>query len=399
MTIELQDISQDLAQRILLELPLAVAIVDLTGKVIVCNPRAYRIYSPHVGVPVLTVIEEWQPRSGTLTKALQSVAGSSSWIPVALRRGNERIELKGRGLMLDGYAEPRVLLMETHVAPLRFAEHSEQVRRLNTQLSIQDKTEGKLRAALRTAEELRRELVHRVKNNLAIVSVLLRTKARAAEHPEAAEALMAAAARVNSIAIVHDILDARNETEVVTTKALLTALLDHLRDAICPPHIILECEVYDTELHTETAIPLCLLVNELVTNAIKHAFNGRNGGEVRVVFKETKDSYQLVVADNGSGISEKPARIGTGSRIIEALAQQLRSEITVSRSGGTTWSISLHPSIKGVALTPFHQPSDGQRIGYERTVEMDSAQGETTTQGSSTSFVNPDSPSLASKRS
>ncbi|PSK80660.1 two-component sensor histidine kinase [Limimaricola soesokkakensis] len=335
-----------LAERVLSELPVAVVVADLNGKVVDCNARAHRLLGLREGIPRLVGLDDWQPRRGTLAQALRSVATSSSWVPLALRREGQEIELKGRGFLLGGHAEPRVLLLESHSAPHQFAEHSEQVRRLNAQLVIQRQTEDKLRAALRTAEDLRRELVHRVKNNLAIVSALLRTKARAAEHPAATEALTAAATRIRSIAIVHDILDARNESEVLTSKALFTALLDHLRISICPPHIVLESEIFDTELHTETALPLCLLVNELVTNAIKHAFSNRDAGRVRITFAEAEDGYHLGVADNGCGINETPARRGGGSRIVEALAQQLKGELEISRGGGTAWSITLHPSIR-----------------------------------------------------
>lgn len=361
----------EVAQRVLLELPVAVVVVDLHGKVVDCNTRAHTVLGRREGIPRLARLDDWQPRRGTLAKALRSVASSSSWTPLALWRDEQRIELKGRGLLLDGHAEPQVLLMESHSTPHRFAEHSEQVRRLNAQLVIQRQTEDRLRAALRAAEDLRRELVHRVKNNLTIVSALLRTKARAAEHPAATEALTAAAARIRSIAIVHDILDARNESEVLTSKALFTALLDHLRISICPPHILLENEIFDAELHTETALPLCLLVNELVTNAIKHAFTDRTAGIVRITFAEAVDGYHLVVADNGSGIDETPARRGGGSRIVEALAQQLRGEIEISREGGTTWSITLHPSIRRDASassqpTPKHLPeNDSQVLGKQ----------------------------------
>ncbi|SOE19030.1 two-component sensor histidine kinase [Hoeflea halophila] len=243
---------------------------------------------------------------------------------------------------MDGYAAPHVLLMETHTSAQRFAEHTAQLQQLNAQLFIQQRTENRLLIALQTADVLRREIIHRVKNNLSIVSALLRAKARSAEHPAATEALLAAAARINSMAIVHDILDATSETEIVKTKALFSALLDHLRDAICPPHITLECEAIETELETEAAMPLCLLLNELVTNAIKHAFKGQETGVVRVTFAETLDGFQLMVADNGSGIDEEATRKGAGSRIIEALVQQLQGEVAqVSRVGGTSWSLTL----------------------------------------------------------
>ena len=337
------DIAPKVAQRILTDLPVAVIVADLNGRIVDCNPRASRIYSQPGSRSLLTELEGWQPRNGTLTAALCHIACSSNWVPIALSREGEHIEMRGRGILLEGYAEPQALLMETHATPQRFAKHSEQVRRLNAQLLIQRETEDRLRLALRTADELRRELVHRVKNNLAIVSALLRTKARAAEHPAATEALSAAAARIRSIAIVHDMLDARNGAEILTSKALFNALLEHLQDSLCPPHVTLDGEISDFELSSEIALPLCLLVNELVTNAIKHAFTNRSTGRIRVVFALVNERFQLAVTDNGSGIDGNNQNCGSGSRIVEALVQQLKGEIKLEQNGGTTWTVTLPP--------------------------------------------------------
>lgn len=337
------DIAPKVAQRILTDLPVAIIVANLNGRIVDCNPRANRIYSLPGNRSLLSELEGWQPRNGTLTAALCHIASSSNWVPIALSRDDEHIEMRGRGILLDGYAEPQVLLMETHATPQRFAKHSEQVRQLNAQLVIQRQTEDRLRAALRTADELRRELVHRVKNNLAIVSALLRTKARAAEHPAATEALTAAAARIRAIAIVHDMLDARKGAEILTSKSLFNALLEHLRDSLCPPHVTLDGEISDSELSSETALPLCLLVNELVTNAIKHAFSDRSSGRIRVMFALVDERFQLEVTDNGSGIDGNTQDRGSGSRIVEALVHQLKGKIELGQEGGTTWTVTLPP--------------------------------------------------------
>jgi two-component sensor histidine kinase len=100
------------------------------------------------------------------------------------------------------------------------------------------------------------------------------------------------------------------------------------------------------------------LVNELVTNAIKHAFKDRKSGEVSVTFAEVENGFRLTVADNGSGFEVEAARKGSGSRIVEALAQQLKGELEVSPTNGTTWSILLHPSIRRDASAPL-KPSSG----------------------------------------
>lgn len=343
----IHDFSQlgpDVSGHILSELPVSVLIADVTGNVLFANGRARAVLGPQKEASRLSSLADWHPRNGSLSTTLRLIAGSSNWLPVGLWRDDDHVLLKGRGFLMDSHSEPHVLLTESLSAPRRFTEHSEQVRRLNAQLLVQRQTEDRLRTALRTTEALRRELVHRVKNSLAIVSALLRNKAREAEHPSVNEAMASAAARIQSIAIVHDVLDSLSETEFLSSQALFHALLAHLRASICPPNVSLESDVFETQLHADTALPLSLLVNELVTNAIKHAFVGKESGTVTVTFAPADEGFVLTVADNGSGLDETSARKGNGSRIIDALARQIGGQVAVCGKAGTTWTITNCPN-------------------------------------------------------
>ena len=95
-------------------------------------------------------------------------------------------------------------------------------------------------------------------------------------------------------------------------------------------------------LHVSEATPMALLVNELVTNSLKHAFRGRAGGRVDIAFKRNGvDKIEVHVADDGAGYQD--AQTGHGSRIVEALTQQLHGELSVKSDQGTSWQLIFKP--------------------------------------------------------
>ncbi|MDA8427257.1 MAG: PAS domain S-box protein [Treponema sp.] len=210
--------------------------------------------------------------------------------------------------------------------------------------SEQVASEAKLRAALEQRELLLREMNHRVKNNLQIVSSLLRLQAGETREPEAAIALQDSQARVASMALVHEMLYADRDLEAVDMSHYLPRLLRDIA-ALRDPSGTVRCE---TEVEAVTcsidrAIPLGLIVTELVTNAYKHAFSGTNGGHLRVSYTRSADGTRLVVADDGAGISgaSGPGGAHLGMVMVEALVTQIGAVIARRTGPGTTWIVEL----------------------------------------------------------
>jgi two-component sensor histidine kinase len=192
------------------------------------------------------------------------------------------------------------------------------------------------------------EFDHRVKNNFTLVASLLEMQRRRAGDGPTAEALGAALARVESIARAHRHLYRGGSTPGTVDMTtylgeLSTALADSLflRGAIT-----LDCRAEHAALPRDRAVSIGLVINELVTNAAKHAFAGRDEGHISVVFGQVGNGWQLVVADNGAGISDtpKPERRegGLGQRLVDAFARQARGTVTTeSGPGGTTVTVVL----------------------------------------------------------
>jgi PAS domain S-box-containing protein len=212
---------------------------------------------------------------------------------------------------------------------------------------IQDITSQKQReeefeeqAAFR--ELLVREADHRIKNSLQLVTSLLTVQLRGIETPGAADALREAINRVNSIAASHLALQDSKDLKEVDVAITLKDLCAHF--ARLHPAVSIVCEPSGSLiLDADRAIPLGLVVSEVLTNALRHAFPGRDAGTVAI--EAWAESSQLIVRvkDNGVGIQKETGRSGLGSKIIRSLATQLAATIEIDGApdAGTTVNLRL----------------------------------------------------------
>jgi two-component system, sensor histidine kinase PdtaS len=181
-------------------------------------------------------------------------------------------------------------------------------------------------AAERAKDLLLRELGHRTKNNLAMAMSMLSMQASLKSNVETRRALEKAVARLHAIASAHEHFQPFGHRGRVEMRAYLGQLCGHLGDAlrdVRPIAVKVEaCELY---LPSEQAVALGLIVNELVTNSLKHAFPADRAGTVRVVLSAQPD-LTLLVCDDGVGCMAPVA--GVGTRLVQLLAQQLGARIS-----------------------------------------------------------------------
>lgn len=181
-------------------------------------------------------------------------------------------------------------------------------------------------AAERTKELLLQEIGHRTKNNLAMVTSVLSLQARSKSDPEVRGALEKAIARVEAIARAHDYFHPADAIGRIEMRTYLATLCSHLGDSLREVRpIAVKTEIDDVHLPPEQAVPIGLIVNELVTNALKHAFPEDRAGTVEVRLSGTSP-MTLTVSDNGVGcVIERAERLG--SRLTRLLAAQLGATI------------------------------------------------------------------------
>ncbi len=214
-------------------------------------------------------------------------------------------------------------------------------------ISAPKHVERTLRSFLREKELLLRELHHRVKNNLQVVSSLLDLQSSAIADPSAREIFKQSQNRIGSMALIHEQLYQTSNLAQVDVRPYIEKLTYHL-EASYPDRITLHLEIDDSSLEIDHAVTCGLIVNELVTNALKHAFPAEHHGAayVRISFNRTGDGYRLIVADNGRGVSgdvTASPRRGLGLSLVGMLVQQLRGTMDIRTDRGTEFRIEFAP--------------------------------------------------------
>lgn len=196
------------------------------------------------------------------------------------------------------------------------------------------------------------ELNHRVKNNLAVVSGLLTLQARNAPQTEVREQLLKAVDRIQSIADVHASLYRQGSTEAVDFGVYLKTLCERIAGALLEDgRVRLEVDAQSAMVALEHAVPLGVVVNELVTNAAKHAYPPPLKGDITVSFRSSGGGLRLVVADHGRGMRDaKVATGGLGMRLVGSMVRQLGGELRCDDTDGVSFEV----------LLPAELPQEGQ---------------------------------------
>ena len=203
-----------------------------------------------------------------------------------------------------------------------------------------------LRVSVAERDLLLRELNHRVKNNLQQITALIWFQSQNVHDQESKDAFRDTLGRVQALSAVHQLLLAGPAPSEILTRKFCDELCRNIAAAynVAERNITIDVDVENTRLHIDVAITLGLLVNELVSNAIKHAFQTGKGGTISVKFAPDSDGTAvLTVADNGigqSGVSVLPNK-GVGMQIIDGLVKQLRGAIVWNRERGTVVTVTL----------------------------------------------------------
>ncbi len=206
-------------------------------------------------------------------------------------------------------------------------------------------------------EMLLKEVHHRVKNNLQTVSSLLRMQGRAVEDPHTLSQIQSSQNRVVCMAMVHEMLYMREDLSCIEYSTYVQQLADYLVKSVkgSDTDIRLRIDIPEVELGIDTALPLGLLINEAVTNALKYGFEGRDTGEISIALeKEDELYYVLRIGDDGVGYPENmdyKASKSLGLKLIHNLSRQLKGSVIRDLSKrGTNYIIRFEE----VRQDPFH---------------------------------------------
>lgn len=202
-----------------------------------------------------------------------------------------------------------------------------------------------LEQSLSEKDILLKELHHRIKNNLQIISGLLEKQASKTTDEHSRQLLREGQSRVFSMALVHQSLHQGGNINAIQIDSYIQLLVDNILKSYESDdrNIEIITLVDKTNISIEQAIPLGLIINELITNCFKHAFNNRNDGIIKVIYKKTNSGIYLRVEDNGTGInntSSSKDQGGLGMSLIRGLSRQLGAKLNeIHLSAGSAFEV------------------------------------------------------------
>jgi len=214
------------------------------------------------------------------------------------------------------------------------------VRILNRELASNNL---RLEKVLGDKELLMKEIHHRVKNNLQTISSLLNLQSRYVSK-EAKEAVTEGRNRVKSMALIHQKLYQEDNLKGIQFSEYLANLVEVLFASYQVDHsqITLELEIAPINLDVDTAVPLGLIVNELVSNSLKHAFPNNEPGKLQLELEDQENQLRLSVRDSGKGYSpDENTKSSFGMMLINSLAEKLEASVEVVSSEGTSFSLFI----------------------------------------------------------
>ncbi|MCM4169975.1 histidine kinase [Arenibacter sp. TNZ] len=203
-------------------------------------------------------------------------------------------------------------------------------------------------ARIKEKDTLLKEIHHRVKNNLQTVSSLLSLQSRSIDEPKIKTLIKSSQNRVISMAMVHEMLYMRHDLSKIEYKSYVEELSDYLLRSFkgSDNNISLNIIIPDIKLGIDTAIPLGLLINEVITNALKYGIKDNEEGEIHIELLKSNDKdYVLYIGDNGEGFPENISHKNTkslGLKLIHNLARQLKGSINRDMSKkGTNYIVKF----------------------------------------------------------
>ncbi len=204
-------------------------------------------------------------------------------------------------------------------------------------------------AALNEREILVQEIHHRVKNNLQVISSLLNLQSKKIKDAAALEAIKDAKSRIKTMALIHQNLYLKENITHVNTKEYVEHLVHHLflLYQSNANDITLHLEVDDTiSINADSLVSLGLILNELISNALKHAFSNNKNGRIEIVLKKYQENIMLQVNDNGIGLAKNWDKKSTsfGYHIIYSIIRKVNGSIRINSNNGTTVQIIVHQS-------------------------------------------------------
>lgn len=206
--------------------------------------------------------------------------------------------------------------------------------------------ENQMRVSLNEKEVLLKEIHHRVKNNMQVISSLLNLQGKQIKDEQARSIFQDSQNRVKSMALIHESLYQTDELSHIDVAEYLRKLITHISRSYQTQaeNVRMRVNIGDIALGVDTAVPCGLIINELISNSLKHAFPSGRGGEILIDLTAVGGGYKLTLSDDGIGLPKDldiERAKSLGLKLVRTLTEQLRGEFSCTNGHGTKFEISF----------------------------------------------------------
>jgi PAS domain S-box-containing protein len=335
-----------------------------------------RAFDAIIAADEKSIITTWNPQAeGIFGWRSEDVMGkkiTDTIIPPQYRsshlKGVKHFLDTGEGQMLSRRIELTALHRDGHEFPVEISVASALSRDKHIFIAIirditeRKKAEDKIQASLREKEVLLREIHHRVKNNMQIIYSLLRLQSRETDEKKEVDMLLESQNRIRSMSLIHEKLYQSEDLAHIDFSEYIGDLTKELFRSyrFNTDKLVFKADIEDAIIGVDTAIPCGLIINELVSNSLKHAFPGGREGEIQIALRrvdglesgtqhEKSEMFELTVRDNGIGMPEEMDFRNSeslGLRLVSTLSEnQLQGEIQLNRGEGTEFQVRFKETI------------------------------------------------------
>ncbi|WP_052309984.1 histidine kinase N-terminal 7TM domain-containing protein [Methanocella arvoryzae] len=347
-------------------MPDGMLVLDKDGRLVDQNPAAESllgITGDSLGQSAEKVLSRWPGlidciNLGTTTEIVVSEADAQTWLDVRVSTIDDGPgKFYGRLVALRDITQHKLseeaITRSNESLRVEIAERKQVEKALQAEIEVRRQAEEKLEISLKEKELLLKEIHHRVKNNLQIISSLMNLQISTMTNEAARASLKESQNRIKSMALIHEQLYLSRDLASIDFKGYVANLISFwARSYVIRPEVTFVARIDDISLDIDTAIPCGLIINELISNSLKYAFVGGQPGTIEVAMTWAGGGYRLSVSDDGIGLpSGLDFRNTTtlGMQLVVTLTEQLGGLIEHPDGPGTTFIITFSKGLDKAA--------------------------------------------------
>jgi PAS domain S-box-containing protein len=309
-------------------------------------PNLVTVVDKNGVVKYLNKLEERAATGLDIDKNLSEFLGEEEKAIMVDILNNPDESIFNRAIEYSVHKAEKVIWYENRIAPIKTENEITGYIIISTDITERKLLSEKIVNSLKEKEVLLKEVHHRVKNNMQIITSLLNLQSSLLTDQRMIDVFKESQNRIKSMALIHEIMYQSGNFSNIDTNHYITSLVSYLHRSYCSDNgnVNVKSDIDKINLKLDIMIPCGIIITELVSNALKYAFPDNLNGEITIsLHKSEENEITLMVNDNGIGLAEKPEKnIGLGLQLVETLTRQLDGQLIINEvNRGASFTVSF----------------------------------------------------------